>query len=340
MRQKRKRLPYILREVGRGKVFWYFRRGKGPRSRLPGEYGSEEFMEAYTAALNGADAPPKKKREENTLGWLIDQYLSSPEFSSLKESTQAVKTSFLNNIAKESGHHPLEAIDASTIQGGRDKRASTPGAANNFLKHMSAMYKWAISDKNIPITKNPTRDVPRLRNKSDGHHTWMPEEVEQYRNRWPLGTRERLALEVLAFTGLRRGDVCRVGPAHVKDGVISFSTEKGEVEIHLPILPPLQEAIDATPHGVSYIGKEDQTPYTKESFGNWFRECCVAAGVPGRAHGMRKAAATLAAENGATDSQLKAIFGWTTDDMPSLYTRKANRKKMAEEAIKTLQRNP
>ncbi|KZL10664.1 hypothetical protein PsAD26_03028 [Pseudovibrio sp. Ad26] len=123
-------------------------------------------MEAYTAALNGADAPPKKKREENTLGWLIDQYLSSPEFSSLKESTQAVKTSFLNNIAKESGHHPLEAIDASTIQGGRDKRASTPGAANNFLKHMSAMYKWAISDKNIPITKNPTRDVPRETNQT------------------------------------------------------------------------------------------------------------------------------------------------------------------------------
>ncbi len=103
MRQKRKRLPYILREVGRGKVFWYFRRGKGPRSRLPGEYGSDEFMEAYTAALRGADAPPKKKREEDTLGWLIDQYLSSPDFSSLKESTQAMKTNFLNNLLKRAG---------------------------------------------------------------------------------------------------------------------------------------------------------------------------------------------------------------------------------------------
>lgn len=29
-------------------------------------------------------------------------------------------------------------------------------------------------------------------------------------------------------------------------------------------------------------------------------------------HGLRKAGATIAADNGATDEQLMAIFGWTT----------------------------
>jgi len=29
------------------------------------------------------------------------------------------------------------------------------------------------------------------------------------------------------------------------------------------------------------------------------------------AHGLRKAGATIAAENGATDQQLMAMFGWT-----------------------------
>jgi integrase len=38
----------------------------------------------------------------------------------------------------------------------------------------------------------------------------------------------------------------------------------------------------------------------KESFGAWFREACKSAGVPGSAHGLRKAGATRAAENGAT----------------------------------------
>jgi hypothetical protein len=40
-------LPYVLHEIPRGKHFFYFRRGKGLRVRLHGEYGSPEFMESY-----------------------------------------------------------------------------------------------------------------------------------------------------------------------------------------------------------------------------------------------------------------------------------------------------
>ena len=49
---------------------------------------------------------------------------------------------------------------------------------------------------------------------------------------------------------------------------------------------------------------------------------CVRAGVMGKsAHGLRKAAATRAAENGATVHQLMAIFGWTNVEQAELYTR-------------------
>ncbi|GLH81260.1 hypothetical protein SSBR45G_61690 [Bradyrhizobium sp. SSBR45G] len=45
--------------------------------------------------------------------------------------------------------------------------------------------------------------------------------------------------------------------------------------------------------------------------GNLFKEKCVAAGLTNRsAHGLRKAAATVAAENGTTEAELDAIFGW------------------------------
>jgi integrase len=54
-----------------------------------------------------------------------------------------------------------------------------------------------------------------------------------------------------------------------------------------------------------------------------------AAGVPGSAHGVRKLAATTMANNGATDAQLEAVFGWTGRTMASLYTRKANRRRLA-----------
>lgn len=75
---------------------------------------------------------------------------------------------------------------------------------------------------------------------------------------------------------------------------------------------------------------------SKEGFGNWFAEACIAAGVPGRAHGLRKAGATRAANRGASDAQLDAIFGWSGRGMAALYTKKANRQRLAEEAAALL----
>jgi integrase len=76
----------------------------------------------------------------------------------------------------------------------------------------------------------------------------------------------------------------------------------------------------------------------KESFGTWFREACVAAGVPGSAHGLRKAGATRLANNGATVAQLEAIFGWSGAKMASHYTRTADRKKLARDAMPMLKK--
>jgi hypothetical protein len=39
------------------------------------------------------------------------------------------------------------------------------------------------------------------------------------------------------------------------------------------------------------------------------------------AHGLRKVAATRAAENGATEFELMAIFGWTDPKMAAHYVR-------------------
>jgi len=58
----------------------------------------------------------------------------------------------------------------------------------------------------------------------------------------------------------------------------------------------------------------------KPAFGAAFSKAARAAGVDKTAHGIRKTAAARAANAGATVAQLKAIFGWTSDAMPTLYT--------------------
>src|SRR5262249_61534777 len=89
---------------------------------------------------------------------------------------------------------------------------------------------------------------------------------------------------------------------------------------------------------LAFICGEAGRPFTKESFGNAFRDACRAAGVSKSAHGVRKIAATRAAENGATVAELEAIFGWQGGSMASLYTRAADRARLAKGAISKLAR--
>ena len=94
------------------------------------------------------------------------------------------------------------------------------------------------------------------------------------------GTRQRVWLDVLLYTGLRRGDAVRFGRQHVRDGVGQIKTEKSgfTITVTLPILPVLAETLKAGPCGdLSYIAGESGKPLTKESFGNLFKHACKAA---------------------------------------------------------------
>jgi hypothetical protein len=107
--------------------------------------------------------------------------------------------------------------------------------------------------------------------------------------------------------------------------------------VTLTILPVLAETLRAGPCGdLTFIGSNKGRAFTKESFGNVFRAACREAGVPGSAHGVRKLAATTMADNGATEAQLEAVFGWRGGGMASLYTRSANRKRLARDSMSML----
>jgi integrase len=202
---------------------------------------------------------------------------------------------------------------------------------------MKKLFEWSLDAGLIDI--NPVSDVkPVKRPKNGGFKQWTLEEIERFEAHWPIGSRERLALAVLLYTGLRRGDAARLGRQHIKNGIIELRTEKTGTPVIIPVLGSLQRIIDATPiTGLTLISTVKGSPMVKESFGNWFKKACKAAGVPGSAHGLRKAGAARAAEEGATVNQLNAIYGWTGTRMASLYTEKADRAKMALEFMSKLE---
>lgn len=323
----RKRKPYVLREKTRhGTYVWYFRRGKGARARLPGAYESPEWLAAYEAALGGV-APPAPTAS-GTFAWLVERYKSSAKWASLAPETQKFRAGVLDKVVATGGHARLSQITRKIIADGRDRRAKTPFAAINYLKVMNQLFNFAI-DAGF-MNENPAKGVERPSPRTDGHHTWTVEEVRRYQDRWPIGTRERLAMDLLLYTGLRRGDVVQLGRQHIRNRIMRYRATKNGVEVVIPVLPELQASIDASKTGdLAFLATEHGGPWKKESFGTWFRLACIEARVPGRAHGLRKAGATIAAENGASDNQLMAIFGWSNPSQAAVYTRTASRAKLA-----------
>lgn len=90
----------------------------------------------------------------------------------------------------------------------------------------------------------------------------------------------------------------------------------------------------------TFLATRQGKAFTGNGFGNWFRDRCDKADLQQcSAHGLRKAGAAIAAENGATERQLMAIFGWTTMKEAARYTRTARQKLLAATAMGLLVSN-
>jgi integrase len=333
----RPRPPHLHREANRhGNVVWYVRVGKGPRIRLKAAYGTPEFEEAYRGALSGESPRVTGKAAKGTLKWLWMLYRQSGAWRDLSPATRRQRENIIGHVIKTAGNEPLSRIDRNAIVRGRDKR--TPAQAKNFVSAMRGMYRWAVE---ADLAKDPTAGIKRKTGKqrTQGFPVWTEEEIEQFERRWPRGTRERVMFDIYLYTGLRRGDAAKVGKQHVRNGVIALDTEKTGMRVTIPILPELQATLDAGPTGdLAFISTISGNPMPKESLGNAFRDACRAAGIRKSAHGLRKAAATHAANHGATVAELEAIFGWSGGQMASLYTRSANRQALAFGAVGKLSR--
>jgi integrase len=330
----RPRPPYLISEKTRhGRLVWHVRQGKGPRIRIRATYGTPEFTAAYQAALAGNPAPDSPKFNAKTLGWLVERYRESATWAALSPATRLQRERILRGVVQSAGDEPTSRITRSVIQNGIARRS--PAAGKHFLQSMRGLFQWAVVAK--LADGDPTAELKAILPTTDGFHVWSEDECTAFEERWPRGTRERVAFDVLLYTGLRRGDAVRLGRPHVRKGIATIRTEKTGQLVTIPILPPLRETLDAGPVGeLTFIAGGRGRPMKKESFGTWFRAACKAAGVPGSAHGLRKAGATRAANNGATEAQLEAMFGWRGGGMASLYTRQANRAKLALEAADKL----
>jgi integrase len=355
MTPMRMNFPYLMYDRDRHGVTRYYLRRHGRKVRIREKPGTEAFAQAYADALRALD--PKAADDRNalkhasagTLGWLAASYFASVEFRRLDPKSMRTRRAIIEECLREPRKPgaedlmrdcPINVLSAAHIKMLRDRKADTPGAANNRRKWLSAMFSWSV--ENGLMRMNPAREIRRIRYASDGFHPWTVDEVCQFEERHPIGTKARLALALLLYLGVRRGDVVTLGRQHVKDGWLRMvprkTRYKRQTVSEKPVLPVLADIITQSPTGdLTFLVTEYGKPFTANGFGNWFRDRCDEAGLSHcTAHGLRKAGATLAAENGATDRQLMALYDWSSEKQANVYTASADRKRLAADAAQHL----
>jgi integrase len=336
----RLKLPrYVHGYIDRhGKPRHYLRRPGRKDVPLPGLPWSSDFMDAYAAATSQA-APViigAKRSAPGTVAEAVARYLGSAAFvQELASSTQGMRRAILERFRNEHGDKRPRKLQAEHVA--RILGRLRPYAQRNMLKTLRGFMVFCLAEGLIDT--DPTAGV-KLKAAKDtgGFETWPVEAIERYRARHKLGTRPRLAMELLYGTMAARGDAVRLGRQHVQGGFLSFRRGKTKVQVDIPVLPELQAAIDAMPKAehLAFMMTELGKPFTAAGFGNWFRDQCDLAGIDLSAHGLRKAGATRFAEHGATDHEIMAWGGWKTLREVQRYTAAANRKQMALRAADRL----
>jgi integrase len=333
------RPPYLIRRPGRnGQVLWYYWKRPDPQIRIRGEYGSREFWANYEAASR--QQAPSIQQPAGSFAWLIERYRETASWSQLSAATRRQRENIFRRITTANPDLPYRAVDRPLIVKTRDSKKDTPSEANNFLDALRGLFSWAL-DADL-VKANPVVGIKNLkRPKTGGFRMWEEEDIVAFQERWPIGTRERLCLEIFLNTGLRRGDTARLGRQHIKSGRLRIVTEKTGTQIDIPVPQALLNVIENSKTGdLVFVGNvKTGAPLRKEALGNWFKRAAKAAGIPGNGHGLRKAAATRLAEAGATVPELNAVFGWVGSAMAMKYIELANRKRLADNAAAKLEKN-
>ena len=201
-------------------------------------------------------------------------------------------------------------------------------AANKVKKNLSLLFNFAIR-RGDGITFNPACHAERRKENADGFYTWTEVDIARFEVRHPSGTKACLAFELALNAGAARQDLGAMGWANITDRTTWYGSEKTGVAARLPILLGLAAELRHMPKDqflfVTHFGG---FAYKATTFGNWFKDRAVEAGVTAcgaNSHGPRKAGATRLANHGATEWEFAAYLAHEDTKLAAKYVKMANR---------------
>ena len=270
---------------------------------------------------------------------LISRYYRSPDFLDPSDRTREVYRGVIERWRAKYGKAKVRDLEPRHVADMMAKMMPHRTAANMLRKRLRALMQFAI--RQGMATNNPVLATKPYKVDSGGFHTWTEDEIERYEAKHPVGTKARLALDLMLWTGQRGGDARVMGPQHIVNKRLIVTQEKTGATVSLPILPSLARSIMATKSSaLVFLLSAHGKPYSRKSFGQRFRKWCDEAGLSNcSAHGLRKAAARRFAEAGCSNQQIKSWTGHTTDSEVARYTAAADQQALSDSAAEMLMAN-
>ncbi len=264
-----------------GRAYYYLRRRGYPRVRLPGLPWSPSFMAAYESALAAPRTAIGAGRiKPGSVAAVVAEYFDSQQFFASKSAgTQRMRRGILERFRAAYGDRPFALLPPEWIEALLD--AKPPHAARSWRATLRSLCQFAV--KRGFLRADPTANIKARPIKGDGFHTWTEDEIAQFEAHHAIGTKPRLALVLLLYTGQRRSDVVKMGRQHIRDGVLTVKQQKTGKPLAIPVHPNLQVVLDATAsEHLTFLVTATGKPYGGNHFSETFREWCDAAGLPKR----------------------------------------------------------
>ena len=321
---------------------------------MPLPIGSSEFWDAYRIALD-ASAPRAdigaSRSTPGSVAGLVAAYIGSKvsrqgKDGPLGEETWRKRLAILNKLREEHGTKLVKGLRREHITG-VILDGLPPHAKRNWVKVLRPLMAFAFANGWHPdrdLMRDIKASVPKNR---IGFPTWGEEQIEKYRARYALGTVPRLAMELILNTVQRPGDALRLGPQHVRlrpehrrfKRWLAVHQSKTGANLLLPILPVLQEVLDATPcEHLTFLTTARGKPWSPGAFRKAFRQWADEAGLAGfSAHGLRKAGCRRLADAGCDPLDIASWSGHADLSMVQHYCVDAHQARRAEGAANKLE---
>ena len=328
-------LKGLNKVVSKGRTYYYVGRGRGA-VRLSGLPGSHEFLASYETARNPVGLLDKRRLH----AWVV--LYRAKKFGELASSTQRTWRPWLDRIQEHLGDLHIRQFDRPQIRidirKWCDRWKKTPRTADFAKQVLSRVLAYAVEEG--ALQANPCQGMRNIYRSNRSDIIWKADDLAAFlRTASPeMGRVAQLAV----LTGLRQGDLLKLGWSNVCEGTIEVRTGKSGYRrtATIPITTALSDLLATIPkRAATILTNARGLPW--RALGSSWKKAMKDAGLAESGlhfHDLRGTAATNLYRADLSPREIADIMAWSPDRVERLIDRYVKRDELIRDRVRRIER--